>query len=63
MYFNGIAKFMKSFYEIMKNLRIDDSDIVAFDAWIAFGTGALFALYGLACAWMGLRSKRNLLYD
>ena len=44
MYFNGIVKFVKSFYEIMKTSRIDDSDLVAIDAWLAFGMGVLFAL-------------------
>lgn len=62
MYFNGIVKFVKSFYEIMKTSRIDDSDLVAIDAWLAFGMGVLFALYGLAYAWKGLRSKRHLGY-
>jgi cation transport ATPase len=62
MYFNGIVKFVRSFYEIMKTSRIDDSDLVAIDAWLAFGMGVLFALYGLTYAWMGLRSKRYLGY-
>ncbi len=46
LYFNGIVKFVRSFYEIMKNSKIDDSDLVAVDAWIAFGLGVIFMIYG-----------------
>ena len=61
LYFNGKVKFVRSFYEIMKNSRIDDSDLVAIDAWIAFGLGFLFLIYGLTYAvWSPIKAKRFL---
>ena len=63
LYFNGIVKFVKSFYEIMKTSRIDDSDLVAIDAWIAFALGVIFLIYGLAYAgWSPIKAKRFLGY-
>ena len=60
LYFNGIIKFIKSFYEIMKTSKIDDSDLVAVDAWIAFGLGLLFLIYGGSYLFWGLKSKKYL---
>ena len=63
LYFNGIVKFVKSFYEIMKNSRIDDSDLVAVDAWISFGLGVIFMIYGAVyVGWSPIKSKRFLGY-
>ncbi len=59
LYFNGIIKFIKSFYEIMKTSKIDDSDLVAIDAWITFGLGVIFLLFGLSyILYSPIKSKR-----
>lgn len=64
LYFNGIIKFVRSFYEIMKNSKIDDSDLVSIDAWIAFGLGVLFLAYGSAYAfWTTKKLKIYLGYS
>ncbi len=64
LYFNGIIKFVRSFYEIMKNSKIDDSDLVSIDAWIAFGLGVLFLAYGSVYAfWTTQKLKIYLGYS
>jgi hypothetical protein len=57
LYFNGIIKFVKSFYNIMNTSKIDDSDLVAVDAWIAFALGCFFVLYGTIYTAFGVKAK------
>lgn len=46
-YFNHVTHFVKAFYAIMQQSRIDDSDLIIVEIRVTLGMGAIFLLYGL----------------
>ncbi len=46
----------------MKTSKIDDSDLVAIDAWIAFALGCLFLIYGGIYLTFGVKDKSYCAY-
>ena len=46
-YVNSLVNFVKSFYNIIKNSKIDDCDLVIVDIWITFAFGTVLLIYGL----------------
>eukprot|EP00347_Sterkiella_histriomuscorum_P001250 403372752 len=47
LYFNSMYKFAMSFYNIMRNSQIDESDIMIMEVYATFAFGAIYLFYGI----------------
>ncbi len=61
-YLSGLVKFVKSFYEIMKTSKIDDSDLKQEEVYINVGVATVFLIYGVCYAFFSKEGQPKKLY-